>query len=183
MNRSLQLQWGFCRVIDNFRDIGVRWRPLHNWLLAGPAGAPSADDASVRSGWRGAVLGSRCAALPVPAAHEAPPDVMLEPSAAKCSREFIAYSAYMASTTGQNPSGSISNTCPQRAASGATTIKSALAHPSGPPAGWTHAGLPRFHRWHRAAVARASDLTWSAATLDVIAWRAPRIAPLRACCQ
>lgn len=101
------LQWDvFCRVIDNFGDIGVCWRLVAQLADAGHAVRLWVDDASALlwmapDGCPGVEL--RAWGSPPPAAHERAPDVMVEAFGCDIAPEFIAYSAYQSSATGQKP--------------------------------------------------------------------------------
>ena len=101
------LQWDvFCRVIDNFGDIGVSWRLVTQLAGQGQQVRLWVDDASALrwmapQGCPGVQV--RAWDAPVPAAHEAPPDVMLEAFGCEIAPKFIAYSADKASTRGQKP--------------------------------------------------------------------------------
>jgi len=101
------LQWDvFCRVIDNFGDIGVCWRLATQLAGQGQRVRLWVDDASALQwmaphGCPGVQV--RAWDAPVPAPHEAPPDVMLEAFGCEIAPEFIAYSVQQAITRGQKP--------------------------------------------------------------------------------
>ncbi|WP_026436895.1 elongation factor P maturation arginine rhamnosyltransferase EarP [Acidovorax sp. JHL-9] len=101
------LQWDvFCRVIDNFGDIGVCWRLATQLAGQGQRVRLWVDDASALQwmaphGCPGVQV--RAWDAPVPAAHEAPPDVMLEAFGCEIAPDFIAYSIQQAITRGQKP--------------------------------------------------------------------------------
>lgn len=104
---SPALQWDvFCRVIDNFGDIGVCWRLVAQLADAGHAVRLWVDDASALqwmapAGCPGVEL--RAWGSPPPAPNERVPDVMVEAFGCEIAREFIAYSAYKPSATGPKP--------------------------------------------------------------------------------
>ena len=106
MNRPLpSLQWDvFCRVIDNFGDIGVCWRLVAQLAGLGHRVRLWVDDASALD-WM-APAGSpgvevRPWGAPPPGPHEQPPDVMVEAFGCDIAPEFIAYSAGSTSASGQ----------------------------------------------------------------------------------
>ncbi|RQO83547.1 elongation factor P maturation arginine rhamnosyltransferase EarP [Acidovorax sp. FJL06] len=102
----LPLQWDvFCRVIDNFGDIGVCWRLVAQLADRGHRVRLWVDDASALqwmapAGCPGVEL--RAWGSPPPGSHESPPDVMVEAFGCDIAPEFIAYSAYSSSARGQN---------------------------------------------------------------------------------
>ena len=99
------LQWDvFCRVIDNFGDIGVCWRLATQLAGQGQRVRLWVDDASALQwmapeGCPGVEL--RAWGSPPPGPEEPAPDVMLEAFGCDIAPEFIAYSAYQSSTRGQ----------------------------------------------------------------------------------
>ena len=99
------LQWDvFCRVIDNFGDIGVCWRLVAQLAGLGHRVRLWVDDASALE-WM-APAGSpgvevRPWGAPPPGPHEQPPDVMVEAFGCDITPEFIAYSAGSTSAFGQ----------------------------------------------------------------------------------
>lgn len=99
------LQWDvFCRVIDNFGDIGVCWRLVAQLAGLGHRVRLWVDDASALE-WM-APAGSpgvevRPWGAPPPGPHESPPDVMVEAFGGDIAPEFIAYSAISTSTSRQ----------------------------------------------------------------------------------
>lgn len=106
MNQPLApLQWDiFCRVIDNFGDIGVCWRLATQLAGQGQRVRLWVDDASALQwmapeGCPGVEL--RAWGSPPPGPEEPAPDVMLEAFGCDIAPEFIAYSAYQSSTRGQ----------------------------------------------------------------------------------
>ncbi|MDD2177811.1 elongation factor P maturation arginine rhamnosyltransferase EarP [Acidovorax sp. D2M1] len=102
---SAPLQWDvFCRVIDNFGDIGVCWRLVAQLAALGHRVRLWVDDASALewmapTGCPGVEL--RAWGSPPPGPGEPPPDVMLEAFGCDIAPEFIAYSAYQSGARGQ----------------------------------------------------------------------------------
>ena len=98
------LQWDvFCRVIDNFGDIGVCWRLVTQLADLGHRVRLWVDDASALSwmapyGCPGVEL--RAWGSPPPGPGEPAPDVMVEAFGCDIAPEFIAYSAYLSSARG-----------------------------------------------------------------------------------
>ena len=107
MNNTPALQWDvFCRVIDNFGDIGVCWRLATQLAARGQRVRLWVDDASALA-W---MAPGGCPGVevrdwhaPPPAATEHAPDVMVEAFGCEIAPEFIAYSAHSASAKGQKP--------------------------------------------------------------------------------
>jgi len=101
------LQWDvFCRVIDNFGDIGVCWRLVTQLAAHRQQVRLWVDDASALA-W---MAPGGCPGVevrdwhaPPPAAAERAPDVMVEAFGCEIAPEFIAYSALSASGSGQKP--------------------------------------------------------------------------------
>ncbi|KQO12507.1 hypothetical protein ASF11_15840 [Acidovorax sp. Leaf76] len=101
------LQWDvFCRVIDNFGDIGVCWRLATQLAAHGQQVRLWVDDASALA-W---MAPDGCPGVevrdwhaPPPAAAERAPDVMVEAFGCEIAPEFIAYSALSASGSDQKP--------------------------------------------------------------------------------
>mgnify|MGYP003556386215 FL=1 len=183
MNQPLApLQWDiFCRVIDNFGDIGVCWRLATQLAGQGQQVRLWVDDASALQ-WMApeGCLGVEVRAWgsPVPAAHEAPPDVMLEAFGCEIAPEFIAYSAYMASTTGQKP---VWINLEYLSAEGYVERNHRLPSPilSGPAAGWTRWFFYPGFTAGTGGLLREPDLMERRNALDAFAWRAAH-APLAA---
>jgi uncharacterized repeat protein (TIGR03837 family) len=98
------LQWDiFCRVIDNFGDIGVCWRLSADLAARDQRVRLWVDDASALAwlapqghpGVQVRAWGS------LPAAHEPPTQVLVEAFGCEIAPEFIANSARISSATGQ----------------------------------------------------------------------------------
>ena len=181
MNQPLApLQWDiFCRVIDNFGDIGVCWRLATQLAGQGQQVRLWVDDASALQwmapeGCPGVEV--RAWVSPVPAAHEAPPDVMLEAFGCDIAPEFIAYSAYQATTRGQKP---VWINLEYLSAEGYVERNHRLPSPilSGPAAGWTRWFFYPGFTAGNGGLLREPDLMDRRNALDVIAWRAAH-APL-----
>lgn len=102
---SPTLQWDvFCRVIDNFGDIGVCWRLVAQLADRGHRVRLWVDDASALqwmapTGHPGVEL--RAWGSPPPGSHEPPPDVMVEAFGCEIAPEFVAYSAHQSGANGQ----------------------------------------------------------------------------------
>ena len=101
---SAPLQWDiFCRVIDNFGDIGVCWRLSADLAARGQQVRLWVDDASALAwlapqghpGVQVRAWGS------LPAVHEAPTQVLVEAFGCDIAPEFIANSARISSATGE----------------------------------------------------------------------------------
>lgn len=101
------LQWDvFCRVIDNFGDIGVCWRLVAQLASLGHRVRLWVDDASALAwmapaGCPGVEL--RAWGSPPPGADEPAPDVMVEAFGCEIAPEFIAYSAHQLRAGSQKP--------------------------------------------------------------------------------
>jgi len=98
------LQWDlFCRVIDNFGDIGVCWRLAADLAARGQQVRLWTDDASALA-W---LAPQGCPGVQVrawgglPAPHEAPTQVLVEAFGCDVPPEFIAHGVHVSGTTGQ----------------------------------------------------------------------------------
>ena len=106
---------------------------------------------------------------PVPAAHEAPPDVMLEAFGCEIAPEFIAYSAYQASTRGQKP---VWINLEYLSAEGYVERNHRLPSPilSGPAAGWTRWFFYPGFTAGTGGLLREPDLLERRNAMDATAW-------------
>lgn len=113
MNRSLEpLQWDiFCKVIDNFGDIGICWRLSADLAARGHHVRLWVDDASALA-WMAPAGCDRVRVLPWPAAlnpadlqclNAAPSDVMVEAFGCEIAPEFIADCARLVDAKGIKP--------------------------------------------------------------------------------
>ncbi len=144
MNRPLPpLQWDvFCRVIDNFGDIGVCWRLVAQLAAQGHRVRLWVDDASALQ-W---MAPDGCAGVevrpwnaPPPTPNEPPPDVMVEAFGCEIAPEFIAYSARQISAGGPKHSQPVWINLEYLSAERYVERNHRLPSPilSGPAAGWT----------------------------------------------
>ncbi|MFT4243163.1 MAG: elongation factor P maturation arginine rhamnosyltransferase EarP [Acidovorax sp.] len=105
MSHMAALRWDlFCRVIDNYGDIGVCWRLAADLGARGHTVRLWVDDASALA-WmapRGAP-GVQVLAWPEHAPTDGPPDVLVEAFGCDIAPEFIAACAYHSSARGQKP--------------------------------------------------------------------------------
>ena len=181
---ALSLQWDvFCRVIDNFGDIGVCWRLVAQLAAQGHRVRLWVDDASALQ-W---MAPQGCAGVevrpwhaPPPGADEPPPDVMVEAFGCEIAPEFIAYSARQASARGQNHSKPVWINLEYLSAERYVERTHGLPSPilSGPAAGWT--------RWYfypgftpaTGGLLREPDLMARREAFDRAAWRADHRAAL-----
>lgn len=101
---SAPLQWDiFCRVIDNFGDIGVCWRLSADLAARGQQVRLWVDDASALA-WlapQGHPDVQVRAWGSLPAVHEAPTQVLVEAFGCEIAPEFIANSALISSAKGE----------------------------------------------------------------------------------
>ena len=113
MNRSLEpLQWDiFCKVIDNFGDIGICWRLSADLAARGHHVRLWVDDASALA-WMAPAASERVRVLPWPATlnpvdlrglNTAPSQVMVEAFGCEIAPEFIADCARLTDTTDIKP--------------------------------------------------------------------------------
>ena len=110
MQRSLNsLQWDiFCKVIDNFGDIGICWRLAADLAARGQRVRLWVDDASALAwmaplGCDGVQVlpwGLHLRAIDLKAMSAAPPDVMIEAFGCQIAPEFIASCARVQGATG-----------------------------------------------------------------------------------
>ncbi|WP_050809504.1 elongation factor P maturation arginine rhamnosyltransferase EarP [Verminephrobacter aporrectodeae] len=101
------LQWDlFCRVIDNFGDVGVCWRLAAQLAGRGQRVRLWVDDASALqwmapAGCPGVEL--RAWGAPAPAPHERAPDVLLEAFGCEMDPGLLASSVHRSGATGRKP--------------------------------------------------------------------------------
>lgn len=173
------LQWDiFCRVIDNFGDIGVCWRLATQLAGQGQQVRLWVDDASALQ-WMAPQgcprVDVRTWGAPVPGVHEAPTDVMAEAFGCDIAPEFIAYSAYQASTRGQNP---VWINLEYLSAEGYVERNHRLPSPilSGPAAGWTRWFFYPGFTAATGGLLREGDLMARREAFDRAAWRSAHAA-------
>ena len=177
------LQWDvFCRVIDNFGDIGVSWRLATQLAGQGQQVRLWVDDASALQwmapqGCPGVQV--RAWGAPLPTAHDAPPDVMLEAFGCEIAPEFIAYSVDQAGTRGHPPVWiNLEYLSAERFVERNHRLPSPLL--SGPAASWTRWFFYPGFTAGTGGLLREPGLLERRRQFDVNAWRAahaPQAAP------
>ncbi len=178
------LQWDvFCRVIDNFGDIGVCWRLATQLAGQGQQVRLWVDDASALQwmapdGCPGVDV--RAWDAPVPAAHEAPPDVMLEAFGCEIAPEFIAYSAKQKISRGHKP---VWINLEYLSAEAYVERNHRLPSPllTGPAAGWTRWFFYPGFTPATGGLLREPDLMARREAFDRSAWRAAHAAAFGLC--
>lgn len=175
---ALSLQWDvFCRVIDNFGDIGVCWRLVAQLAARGQRVRLWVDDASALQ-W---MAPEGCAGVDVrpwharpPGADEPPPDVMVEAFGCEIAPEFIAYSARQASARGPKHPRPVWINLEYLSAEGYVERTHGLPSPilSGPAAGWTRWFFYPGFTPATGGLLRESDLMARREAFDREAWRA-----------
>jgi uncharacterized repeat protein (TIGR03837 family) len=144
MHRPLPaLQWDvFCRVIDNFGDIGVCWRLVAQLAGLGHRVRLWVDDTSALQwmapgGCPGVEV--RPWGTPPPGPNEAPTDVMVEAFGCDIAPEFIAYCVALTGARGQNHSKPVWINLEYLSAEAYVARTHRLPSPilSGPASGWT----------------------------------------------
>lgn len=183
MSRPLpSLQWDvFCRVIDNFGDIGVCWRLVAQLAGLGHRVRLWVDDASALAwmapeGCPGVEL--RAWGSPPPGPGEPAPDVMVEAFGCEIAPEFIAYSAYSTSAraqkhqkTGSQPLWiNLEYLSAERYVERNHRLPSLLM--SGPAAGWTRWFFYPGFTPATGGLLREPDLMALREAFDRTAWRA-----------
>ena len=168
------LQWDvFCRVIDNFGDIGVCWRLATQLAGQGQRVRLWVDDASALAwmapqGCPGVEL--RDWHAPPPGAQEAPTDVMVEAFGCEIAPEFIASTAYQASVRGQKPVWiNLEYLSAERYVERNHRLPSLLS--SGPAQGWTRWFFYPGFTAATGGLLREPDLMQRQEAFDVAAWR------------
>lgn len=172
------LQWDvFCRVIDNFGDVGVCWRLVAQLAAQGHRVRLWVDDASALQ-WM-APQGSAGVEVrpwhaPPPGADEPPPDVMVEAFGCEIAPEFIAYCAYQASARCQNHPRPVWINLEYLSAEGYVERTHGLPSPilSGPAAGWTRWFFYPGFTPATGGLLREPDLMARREAFDREAWRA-----------
>ena len=172
------LQWDvFCRVIDNFGDIGVCWRLVAQLAGLGHRVRLWVDDASALE-WM-APAGSpgvevRPWGAPPPGPHEQPPDVMVEAFGCDIAPEFIAYSAGSASASGQKRPKPVWINLEYLSAEAYVERTHRLPSPilSGPASGWTRWFFYPGFTTGTGGLLREPHLMEQREAFDRSAWRA-----------
>jgi len=178
MNRPLApLQWDvFCRVIDNFGDIGVCWRLVAQLGALGHRVRLWVDDAAALqwmapTGCPGVEL--RVWGAPPPGPSEPAPDVMVEAFGCDIAPEFVAYSARISSARGQKDQKSVWINLEYLSAEDYVERNHRLPSPilSGPAAGWTRWFFYPGFTAATGGLLREPDLMAQRAAFDRNAWR------------
>ena len=178
------LQWDvFCRVIDNFGDIGVCWRLVAQLAGLGHRVRLWVDDASALAwmapeGCPGVEL--RAWGSPPPGPQARAPDVMVEAFGCEITPEFIAYSAYPTSVRGQKDPKNQKNTPPVwinlEYLSAESYVERNHRLPSllmsGPAAGWTRWFFYPGFTSATGGLLREPDMLARRDAFDRTAWRA-----------
>lgn len=168
------LQWDvFCRVIDNFGDIGVCWRLVAQLAGLGHRVRLWVDDASALTwmapaGCPGVEL--RAWASPPPGPHEPAPDVMVEAFGCEIAPEFIAYSVDQSRADGKKP---VWINLEYLSAESYVERTHRLPSPllSGPAAGWTRWFFYPGFTPATGGLLREDDLMARRQAFDRTAWR------------
>jgi uncharacterized repeat protein (TIGR03837 family) len=183
MSRPLPpLQWDvFCRVIDNFGDIGVCWRLVAQLAALGHSVRLWVDDASALQwmapkGCPGVEL--RAWGSPPPSPEEPAPGVMVEAFGCDIAPEFIAYNAYPSSARGQKSSKPVWINLEYLSAEAYVERNHRLPSPilSGPAAGWTRWFFYPGFTPATGGLLREPDLMARREAFDRSAWRAQHAA-------
>ena len=172
------LQWDvFCRVIDNFGDIGVCWRLVAQLAGLGHRVRLWVDDASALqwmapAGCPGVEL--RPWGAPPPGPTEPQPDVMVEAFGCDIAPEFIAYSAFLSSASGQKSSKPLWINLEYLSAEAYVERTHRLPSPilSGPASGWTRWFFYPGFTTGTGGLLREPDLMEQREAFDRSAWRA-----------
>lgn len=168
------LQWDvFCRVIDNFGDIGVCWRLVAQLASLGHRVRLWVDDASALAwmapaGCPGVEL--RAWGAPPPGPHEPAPDVMVEAFGCEIAPEFIAYGVHQSRANGQKP---VWINLEYLSAESYVERTHRLPSPllSGPAAGWTRWFFYPGFTPATGGLLREDDLMARRQAFDRTAWR------------
>ena len=168
------LQWDvFCRVIDNFGDIGVCWRLATQLAGQGQRVRLWVDDASALA-W---MAPQGCPGVevrdwhaPPPGAQEALTDVMVEAFGCEIAPEFIAGTAQQASARGQKPVWiNLEYLSAERYVERNHRLPSLLS--SGPAQGWTRWFFYPGFTAATGGLLREPDLMQRQEAFDIAAWR------------
>ena len=168
------LQWDvFCRVIDNFGDIGVCWRLATQLAGQGQRVRLWVDDASALA-W---MAPQGCPGVevrdwhaPPPGAQEALTDVMVEAFGCEIAPEFIAGTAQQASARGQKPVWiNLEYLSAERYVERNHRLPSLLS--SGPAQGWTRWFFYPGFTAATGGLLHEPDLMQRQEAFDVAAWR------------
>ena len=168
------LQWDvFCRVIDNFGDIGVCWRLATQLAGQGQRVRLWVDDASALA-W---MAPQGCPGVevrdwhaPPPGAQEALTDVMVEAFGCEIAPEFIAGTAQQASARGQKPVWiNLEYLSAERYVERNHRLPSLLC--SGPAQGWTRWFFYPGFTAATGGLLHEPDLMQRQEAFDVAAWR------------
>ena len=172
------LQWDvFCRVIDNFGDIGVCWRLVAQLAGLGHRVRLWVDDASALE-WMAPAASPgvevRPWGAPPPGPHESPPDVMVEAFGCDIAPEFIAYSAGSTSASGQKRPKPVWINLEYLSAEAYVERTHRLPSPilSGPASGWTRWFFYPGFTTGTGGLLREPDLMEKREAFDRSAWRA-----------
>ena len=169
-----RLQWDvFCRVIDNFGDIGVCWRLATQLAGQGQRVRLWVDDASALA-W---MAPQGCPGVevrdwhaPPPGAQEALTDVMVEAFGCEIAPEFIAGTAQQASARGQKPVWiNLEYLSAERYVERNHRLPSLLS--SGPAQGWTRWFFYPGFTAATGGLLHEPDLMQRQEAFDVAAWR------------
>ena len=171
-------QWDiFCRVIDNYGDIGVCWRLAQDLAQRGQQVRLWTDDASALhwmapQGCPGVQVRAWGGAL---AAHDAPTDVLVEAFGCEITPDFIAACAIQAGARGQKPVWiNLEYLSAESYVERCHALPSPVLH--GPAAGWTKWFFYPGFTPATGGLLRETDLLARQAQFDRSAWRHAHLA-------
>ena len=171
-------QWDiFCRVIDNYGDIGVCWRLAQDLAQRGQQVRLWTDDASALhwmapQGCPGVQVRAWGGAL---AAHDAPTDVLVEAFGCEITPDFIATCAIQAGARGQKPVWiNLEYLSAESYVERCHALPSPVLH--GPAAGWTKWFFYPGFTPATGGLLRETDLLARQAQFDRSAWRHAHLA-------
>ena len=172
------LQWDiFCQVIDNFGDIGVCWRLASNLAQRGQRVRLWIDDALALE-WMapGGCAGVQvCAWGGVLAAHEPPPDVLVEAFGCDIAPKTLASCVRQASARGQKPVWiNLEYLSAESYVERCHTLPSPILQ--GPAAGWTKWFFYPGFTPATGGLLREPDLQARQQRFDVTEWRRTQLA-------